>query len=481
MRAMYSDTDARSQPAALGPEHSGDLGLAVVLRQRQRGETFSVFYPRLDPGRREQKLAHLDVPEPRGVVQRGVPIGVPHVRVHAQVLRQRLGRVRVAPVRSLVDGGSAGAGVTRVQIDVPRQRHYVHDAVHARLAKLPRARVAFLHRGASVHAREVGARGGTQRQQPRIRGGEVPEEGFLVSGVELGERPEVRVGLECDVGGQHHQLASLHVGVLELSVPLAGFPGVVDEVPEVLVIESQRRSGPLAVVSRPHEVASPERVRAGERDDVPVGHTHTVEDVTEVGGALGGVGQAAVRGATRSVAVVGPAERVRDVGSTRELDGQGTRQGEDVSLGHVRVLLVHLVEHVADDAEPSVGGVGLLRLEPHGAAVRSAAPVPGVEGSRRVPRHAARDGEGDHLVVEQSILDVPLEIREPSGVDHGGRRARSMKCSKVCPRTRESAKRPLETPRDTDGARDRQQTHDRVRRPSRCTRNTTRRYHDTVH
>ena len=157
-----------------------------------------------------------------------------------------------------------------------------------------------------------------------------------------------------------------------------------------------------------------------------------------------------MRGAPGAVAIVGPAERVRDVGPAREFDGQRAGQGEDVRLRYVRVLLVHLVEHVADDAEARVRWVGPFGLEPHRAAVRSARPVPGVEGPGRVPRHAARDGKGDHLVVQQGILDVALEVGEPSGVDHGDVRGCASVPMRVCrSQTCESAKRPCDFPRDT--------------------------------
>ena len=113
-----------------------------------------------------------------------------------------------------------------------------------------------------------------QRPSARLYLGKVAEKHRFVLCIHLGVLAEPGVALEGHVGGQHHQLSTLNVGILKLSTPLSGHPVELHQVFEIRVVKLEGVVRPRAVKPRPHLVAAAERVTTRESDNLPVPKAH---------------------------------------------------------------------------------------------------------------------------------------------------------------------------------------------------------------
>lgn len=80
-------------------------------------------------------------------------------------------------------------------------------------------------------------------------------------------------------------------------------------------------------------MAAAEGVGAREGNDLLVVEAHTVENVAEVVGALGGIGETTIRSAGRDI-TVRTARAVGDVGALHLLDGADTAEDPEIRVGY---------------------------------------------------------------------------------------------------------------------------------------------------
>lgn len=132
-------------------------------------------------------------------------------------------------------------------------------------------------------------------------------------------------------------------------MPLARAPLLGHQVDEVLVVKLERLARPRPVESRSHLVAAPQRVCAGQRDDLLVSEPHALaEQGPQVVGTLGSVGQATVGNSSAFVRVVRAAKVERDRRAAQELDGSAAGHREQVSMRDLWVGHLDIMQQVAD-------------------------------------------------------------------------------------------------------------------------------------
>lgn len=181
------------------------------------------------------------------------------------------------------------------------------------------------------------SKGNAELEEAENDGGEVLEEQVVVGSVLLNPRSEGLVGGQDVVSGEHHQgLGGL---VLELlgAVPLLVLPLLLQQELVEVVGQHGGREGPRTLIARSVGVASANGVATAEGDNLAVVEAHAVEDVTQVLGALAGVGETAIGSASSSLTVTA-ARSVRDNGAVHLLDGADTAEDPEIRVGDPGVL-----------------------------------------------------------------------------------------------------------------------------------------------
>lgn len=190
--------------------------------------------------------------------------------------------------------------------------------------------------GPSVVLAALGERN-TELEQLNENGGEVLEEQVVVSGVLLNPRLESLVLNKDNIGGKHHEGLGGLVLILLGAVPLLLGPLLLEKEAVEVVGHNSRGEGPRALVARSGGVASANGVATAEGDNLLVVEAHAVEDVTQVLGALAGVGQTTIGSAGSSV-VIATAGSERDDGSQHLLDGADTGKDPEIGVADPGVL-----------------------------------------------------------------------------------------------------------------------------------------------
>jgi hypothetical protein len=239
--------------------------------------------------------------------------------------------------------------------------------IHAVSAHLKSSSIVFKSRvrGLLVPSRLQGpslvlgslGEGNTQLEQLGDDGGKVLEEEVIVLGILLDEWLELLVLDQSVVRGQHHQglagfvlvlitwLAGVGVACLDRkcdsatviayllgTIPLLPLPGLLQQEAVVVVGEDGWRKGPRAIEAGSVRVATTQSVGTGQSDDFLIVETHAVEDIAQVVGALGTIGQATVRSAGGHV-TVGTARSERNDRTLHLLDGSDATEDPEVGIG----------------------------------------------------------------------------------------------------------------------------------------------------
>lgn len=251
---------------------------------------------------------------------------------------------------------------------------------------------------------------------------EVLEEQVVVGSVLLNPRLESLVLDQGNIGGKHHEgLGGL---VLELlgAVPLLLGPLLIKKEAVEVVGHNGRGEGPRTLVARSGGVASADGVATAEGDNLSVVEAHAVEDVTQVLGALAGVGQTAIGGAGSSVGIA-TARSVRDVGSQHLLDGADTAKDPEIGVGDPGVLgcskllalgmgptwnpakrlTLDRLEEVTSSNQTGVGTVSALGSKSHGGTVAATGLGLLVIGAAAVPCETHQHGAIAAIVI---VLDL---------------------------------------------------------------------------
>ena len=139
-------------------------------------------------------------------------------------------------------------------------------------------------------------------------------------------------------------------------------------------------------------MAASEGVSTGEGNDLLVIHTHLVEDIAKVCGALAGVGQAAIGHAATAVGGVGATGTPLDLRAAHLLHSNHTSEGPEVGVCDARVLFLDGLEQVAGHVQAGIGAPLGLGGEAHGGAVGAARAILDVVGAGRVPGQADEEG-----------------------------------------------------------------------------------------
>ena len=84
------------------------------------------------------------------------------------------------------------------------------------------------------------------------------------------------------------------------------------------------------------------------------------------------VRQSAVGGAQAAIWAVDAAKSVRDGGAAHEFDSLAPGECPQIRVRDVGALLLDALEEIMDYEEPGIGGVRLLRLKAHPAAIGAA-------------------------------------------------------------------------------------------------------------
>mmetsp|Transcript_1363 Transcript_1363/g.2942 ORF Transcript_1363/g.2942 Transcript_1363/m.2942 type:complete len:383 (+) Transcript_1363:270-1418(+) len=356
-----------------------------------------------------ERLRDSLVPELGSVVQRSVPENVLDVGVNLALLEEVRHDVDVPPERGLVQRCAAGGSLELVHVGLAAlvdllQRQ--QRPVHRQLAELHAEDIlGVLGR---VGLEGVAVLGAAEAEELGVGDSEVVEEGALVARVHRRVLPELGVGLEGHVGGEHAELAGAHVLELRLPVPLLRPPLLVDEELEVAVVELERRVRPGSVEPAPHLMHASEGVTTRQSHNVLVSQAHAVEDISEMLGSLGSVGEAAVGRALAVVWEVCAPELERDLWASEELDRAARSDGPQIRKGDLGVVLLHRKKQVPDDGESLVRLVVCLRREADGAALAASCFVILVEGARGMPRHPHSDRAGVRLLRDQGPPDLTL-------------------------------------------------------------------------
>lgn len=262
----------------------------------------------------------------------------------------------------------------------------------------------------------------TELEQLDENAREVLEEQVVVGSVLLNPRLESLVLDQSKIGGKHHEgLGGL---VLELlgAVPLLLGPLLLKKEAVEVVGHNGRREGPRTLVARSVGVASANGVATAKGDNLSVIETHAVEDVTQVLGALAGVGQTAIGGAGSSV-VIATARSVRHDGSQHLLDGADTAKDPEIGVGDPGVLgcskllalgtgptwnpakrlTLDRLEEVTSSNQTSVGTVSALGSESHSGTVATTGLGLLVVGAAAVPCETHQHGAIAAIII---ILDL---------------------------------------------------------------------------
>lgn len=198
----------------------------------------------------------------------------------------------------------------------------------------------------------------------------VVEEDIVVIGIQLSVLPEALVLDNLQIRRQHHE--RLGPDVLELlgAVPLLVLPLLLKQQLEVVVGQGGGAECPGTREARAVRVAAAEGVGAGQSNHGAVVEAHASEDGADVARALAGVGQAAVGGTERDVAV-GAACAVGDLGALHFLDGTDASEDPEIGVGDPRECFLDGCEEVAGSFEAGVGTVVTLGGETHGGTIRA--------------------------------------------------------------------------------------------------------------
>jgi hypothetical protein len=169
-------------------------------------------------------------------------------------------------------------------------------------------------------------------------------------------------------------------------------------------------------------VASADGVATAKSDNLSVIKAHAAEDVTQVLGALAGIGQTAVRSAGSGV-VITTARSVRDNGSQHLLDSADTAEDPEVGVGDPGVLgygkllaldmaricytaerlTLDRLEEITSSNQTSVGTVSALGSKSHSSAVAATGLGHLVVGAAAVPCETHQDRAVAAIII---ILDL---------------------------------------------------------------------------
>ena len=258
--------------------------------------------------------------------------------------------------------------------------------------------------GPALVLRALG-KGNTELKETDNDGREVLEELVVGLGVALDVGLELLVLNEDHVGGQHHEGLGGLVLVLLGAVPLLPLPLLLDQQAEVVVGQDGGGESPGTSEAGAVSVAAAEGVGARQSDNLLVVEAHAVEDVAEVVGALSGVGQTAVGGASNGLAVA-TARTEGDDGTLHLLDGGDATEDPEIGVGEPRELGLDGLEEVAGGEQAGVGAVVGLGGEAHGGTVAATSSGGLVKGARCVPGETQQDGTEAAIVVVVLLLEA---------------------------------------------------------------------------
>ena len=230
---------------------------------------------------------------------------------------------------------------------------------------------------------------------------------------------------ERDVARQHHQVAA-RVLVLKFPSLEIGFPFQAFEKDKVGIVEQQWGASPRSDVARRVGVASTERVRARERDDVLVVEAHAIKDVSQALLRLGTRAIALVRGRQapiwghrRRIELVHASIRKLELWSAHFLDGYHADVRDEIRPGNIRVTLLNRFKLLHRLIEPSVTTVREFFLEPNRTTARTASVCHSIVRPGRVPRQA-HHRRAEILVARHELRNIHAKRRE--------RRLRGLHC-----------------------------------------------------
>lgn len=154
--------------------------------------------------------------------------------------------------------------------------------------------------------------------------------------VKLNPGDHFLISQQSDISRQHDdtRLALSHedfqtVGLLSL-MPLHG-----RKVYKESVIEIESSGGPRSDETAPITVAHTDGMSSGESNDLLIGEAHPVEDASQMGAALGGIGQSTIGYRVPITARIRATRSPLDLGASHNLDCANSCKTPEISVGQL--------------------------------------------------------------------------------------------------------------------------------------------------
>lgn len=185
---------------------------------------------------------------------------------------------------------------------------------------------------------------------------ELLEKDIAVLGIAVDVGLEALVLNESHISGQHHESGSGLVSELSRAVPLLVAPLLLDKETEELVAENSRAEVPRAVEAGAVGVAATQSVSTAQCNHLTVIEAHATKDITDVTGALSGVGQTAI-GCTGSNFLVLTTGSPGNGGTAEFLNSTSATESPKIGVGDPGELGLDRLKEVASGLQTGIGAV----------------------------------------------------------------------------------------------------------------------------